>query len=101
MQVLHIGSEPLAVVPYRTAVSGGGVADVGLPVLPGTVDVLPDGLDAILVASDLQGRAGHRLLGEQLADDVLARCRSGGLPPADRIGVVLAGDLYAAPRANQ
>jgi Icc protein len=99
MRILELERTPRWTVPYRTALPRGEVGDVKLPVLYGTVDQLPEGLDALLVAGDLQGRCGGRLLGEQLALDLEARAGA-EVPPLDRIGVLLAGDLYAAPRAN-
>lgn len=62
------------------------------------VEGLPPTLDALFVTSDLQGWApgpdGPRLLGFAVADELLEHCRACGLDPR-RIGVLLAGDLYA------
>jgi hypothetical protein len=75
-----------------------------LPVLEGTVDALPDGVEALVVTSDLQGveltrrpDATPRLLGEVVAERLAEHAAEGLLPPADRIGVILAGDLYGQP----
>jgi Icc protein len=99
MKILELERSPRWSVPYRTALPRGEVGEVQLPVLYGAVDSLPEGLDALLVAGDLQGRCGPRLLGEQLCAEIEARAGA-ELPALDRIGVLLAGDLYAAPRAN-
>lgn len=99
MKILEIEEKPRWTLPYRTALPRGEVSDVSLPVLYGRVEQLPEGLSALLLAGDLQGRCGVRLLGEQLADEIVAR-GGGELPEPGRIGVLLAGDLYAAPRAN-
>ena len=98
MKISDIEEKPRWGLTYRTALRGGEVGDVSLPVLYGRAE-LPEGLSALVLAGDLQGRCGARLLGEQLADEIVARA-GGDLPAPDRIGVLLAGDLYAAPRAN-
>lgn len=100
MQILDIESTPFATVAYRSAIGGGRAGDVALPLLRGRVDTLPDDLDALLVAGDLQGRVGRTLLGEHLATEILGLAGAGTVPPAARIGVLLAGDLYAAPGAD-
>lgn len=104
MQILSIGSDAsqLDAIPYLNAARGGGSEAVVLPVLEGTVDALPDGVDALVVASDLQGvELTHRpddrrrLLGEVVADRLAELAAEGRLPPVERIGVILAGDLFA------
>ena len=72
------------------------------------MDELPDGVDAIIVTSDLQGVVppGWRakegaLLGVELACEMRALAEDGELPYPERTGVVLAGDLYSAPAANK
>jgi hypothetical protein len=37
------------------------------------------------------------LLGELVAEELLALCELGTLPPADEVGVILTGDLYCDP----
>lgn len=71
------------------------------------VDSLPDGLDALVVTSDLQareivsdGRCG-RLLGAAVADQLSMLANTGVIPPAERIGVLLCGDLYTVPNADR
>jgi Icc protein len=72
-----------------------------------TVDKLPAGCDALLAAGDLQGVAPSPLggepvlLGVALADYLGVWAESGLLPPVDRIGVLLTGDLYSAPGADR
>lgn len=100
MQILDLDPTPFATLSYRSAIGAGRSGDVVLPLLRGRVDALPDGLDALLVASDLQGRVGRELLGERLATEVLALAAAGTVPAAARTGVLLAGDLYAAPGAD-
>jgi hypothetical protein len=59
---------------------------------------LPDELDALFVTSDLQGWSfgdtGSRLLGLAVADELRQHCEGSGIDPA-RVGVLLAGDLFA------
>lgn len=107
MKIKSIQSEPLLEIPYQSLTSGGReIVTESLQILSATVDILPDNVDAILVASDLQGvedkwqaeSAGRqpRLIGKMLADEVYALSELGEIPPPDRIGVILAGDLYVS-----
>ncbi len=68
-----------------------------------------DGVAAIVVTSDLQGRENFkhqtgpqlRLLGEWLPQ-ILAESILPGLPlPAGRVGVLLAGDFYTVPSLDK
>ena len=95
--ILSIVSNPLHSIPYRNARPGGGQELNHLPVLEAEVDVLPEGLEAVLATADLQAREvvpGRRLLGEVLAAECVALAEIGRLPPPDRVGVLLAGDFY-------
>lgn len=69
-----------------------------LPVYRGRVDFLPQPLQTVVCASDLQGResVGGRLLGH-LAAEELSRV----LPAPENTGVVLAGDLYVPPELDE
>lgn len=99
MNVLSIERQSFARLPYLNARRGGGTVRSVLPLLGGRVDGLPAGLDALVLASDLQGvvpRGDHtRLLGEVLPEFVLEF-----VDPA-RTGVLLAGDLYSAPCGDE
>jgi hypothetical protein len=70
-------------------------------------DRLNDKLDAIVATSDLQGivpdpRTGDAtLLGVAVAEALEELTFDDVLPPAGRIGVVLAGDLYSVPTADK
>ena len=75
---------------------------VSIPCLRAQVDGLPDELDALVAAGDLQGREPSykcsdepRLLGQLLADELELLSEVGEIPPLERVGVVLAGDLFA------
>ena len=72
-----------------------------------SVDALPESIDALVLASDLQGvvsswRDGgaNVLLGVALADELLTLAERGVLPAPDRVGVLLAGDLFSAPNGD-
>lgn len=68
---------------------------------------LPDGLDAIAATSDLQGivpdprTRESTLLGVAVAELLEELAFDAVLPPAQRTGVVMAGDMYSVPAANQ
>ncbi|MCY1058697.1 metallophosphoesterase [Nannocystis sp. SCPEA4] len=107
MRIVHIDSEPLHTLAYLDAAPGGGSQTRELPLLRARVDQLPAQLDALLVTSDLQGRAALaeadgalRLLGEVLAEEYVALADLDLAPDPAFTGVVLAGDLFAAPAAD-
>lgn len=112
----ELNPEPLLRLAYRHARKGGGEAVQGvLPVFTLGTSGLPAELDGIVLAADLQGREllpptrrnagsqarnfreGRRLLGEVAAEQVAGLSAADRLPPPERLGVVLAGDLWAEP----
>lgn len=105
MQILKIHEHPFSSLSYVNAAPGGGTVLATLPISRAEVDRLPPSIDALLVTSDLQGVVVGAppdreiaLLGCALADHYLALAANDhSLPPADRVGVILAGDLYSAP----
>jgi hypothetical protein len=106
MRVVDPRPRPVARVAHRYARRGGGTATAALPVVALGVDRVPDGVDAVLVTSDLQGVAPSPLGGEPvllglaLADHLALWAAEGLTPPPERVAVVLAGDLYSAPAAD-
>lgn len=78
-----------------------------LPILHGNVDRLPEGYDAVVVTSDLQGREDSmgtpgRLLGEVLPAilrEVVLPKR--GVAPNARVAAWLAGDFYTLPSVEK
>ncbi len=63
---------------------------------------LPESIDALILTSDLQGADRHdvsvlhrRLVGHVVAEHLEMLCHTETLPPAERCGVLLAGDLFA------
>lgn len=106
MRILDIEREPFHELEYLDAARGGGTQLRRLPLLRGRAEGLPAELDALLVSSDLQGRARAgdgqlRLLGEVLAVEYAALAELEQVPPPAFTGVVLAGDLFAAPGADR
>jgi hypothetical protein len=79
-----------------------------LPFLRAIVDPFPQGVDAVLCTGDLQGwhipingkGICSRLLGEAVADELSHLSIMGKVPPLNRMGVVLTGDLYIQPELN-
>lgn len=105
MQILHLNPQPFHQTPFLNAGRNGGTVRERLPWLRGTVARLPTELDALLVTSDLQGRGvgipPQPLLGEVVAAEYIQHCAAWGLPQPGRVGVLLAGDYYAAPAADK
>jgi hypothetical protein len=68
-----------------------------LPIFLARVDALPEGLDALVVTSDLQGIDPQEgcLLGHTVAREIEILASLGKIPSAQTTGIILAGDLYA------
>jgi Icc protein len=111
VRVLDIDPAPFHALEFLEAAAGGTRQQRRLPFLRGRVDALPASLEAVILAADLQGRALPMpdapddvplpLLGEAVADELHTLAELEQLPPPERVGVVLAGDLYAAPDARK
>ena len=104
--MLEIDSEPFHELEYLDAAPRGGTQLRRLPLLRGRAEGLPAELDALLVTSDLQGRAragdgSLHLLGEALAAEDAALAELEQVPAPAFTGVLLAGDLFAAPGADR
>lgn len=104
MEFLGTGDGPAFSVVYRAAAHGRGAIDVTLPVERVFVGHLPDELDGLLVTSDLQGWSptarGPVLLGIALAEALGDYLAARGLA-RERVGVLLAGDLFAIDDVTQ
>ena len=107
MRVQLIEKEPFDTIRYLNA-GRKRVQEATLPLLRGTVSRLPDPLDALVVAADLQGRAlasdgssQRPLLGEVLAEHLAVLAERGEFPSLERVGVLLGGDLYTVPELDR
>ncbi|MFP2931663.1 metallophosphoesterase [Pyxidicoccus sp. 3LG] len=107
MRILTLDTVPTQTWPYQSAAPRGGAEICHFPLLSGTVDALPEEVEALLVLSDLQGVAPHALhdgavalLGEVLAETLASLGEVGELPLPGNTGVVLAGDLYSDDSAT-
>jgi Icc-related predicted phosphoesterase len=107
LKIVSIAEKPLEQIPYASAAAGGqGISYEWLPVYWGEILGLPQDIDALIVASDLQGMAIHNrtgeygdlLLGEVVPEllDVLLQIHMPGIDP-DKVLVCLCGDLYGDP----
>ncbi len=95
MELLAVDDAPVFEVAYRQAPGG---ASCCLRAQRAVVAGLPPGIDALFLASDLQGHVvgsgGEQLVGLAVADAVGRHAAAMGVR-RDRLGVLLAGDLYA------
>jgi Icc-related predicted phosphoesterase len=108
MRIETIDTSPFHTFPQQIAAGGGRTMTCPVNIYRGTVQGLPGSLDAVLVASDLQGVAAlpteegvTRLVGEALAEHLAKLADEGRIPPLSKVGVVLAGDLYSSPSADE
>lgn len=96
--ITSIAERPIHQIPFISySPSGVGIVHRVLPVLLAKVDSLPDGLEAIIATSDLQGidPTNHRLLGHLVSEELENLAESGKIPSPQTTGVILAGDFYA------
>lgn len=101
-EITDIDAEPVALLRYLNARSGGGSDVSRLEILRAPLAAsLGDELEAIVCCSDLQGVVKGELLGVAVAHLLTELAESGALPRLARTGVVLAGDLYSVPAANK
>jgi Icc-related predicted phosphoesterase len=102
MRVLSVETEPFEELPAWNALGHGEIEEIRIPVLRASVDALPEEIDAIVAAADLQAleppaEGPQRLIGEGLAERLGELARRGDLSPPERTGILLAGDLYTVP----
>lgn len=106
-ELVSVEDEAFAELRYLNAARGGGTVSERLPIQRGAVRGLPPGLDALVATSDLQGVVRPRkdapstLLGIAVAELLEELAFDGAIPPAERTGVLLAGDLYSVPDADK
>ena len=107
MKILSIDAAPLHTIQQRVAAGGGKSEAKSLQVHRGVIRGLPDGVEALVVASDLQGiamlqsREATRLVGEVLSEELSLLAERDTIPPLSKVGVILAGNLYSAPNADE
>ena len=102
MKILNIEDAPFHQIPYRSSGPRGRVRHRRLLFQRVFVDQLAEGVSAIAVTSDLQGREfseRNRLLGEVVSEELRLLCDLGEIPSVD--GIVMAGDLYDFPECNK
>lgn len=103
LRIISLAEEPLETIPFVSAAPGSqGIIYDGLPVYLGEMLGLPEEIEALIVASDLQGNAlsdngdyTDVLVGEQLAgtlEELLIQHLPGVRP--EKVLVCLCGDLY-------
>lgn len=103
--ITHIEDRPFHQIPYAYPERGGRVASGLFPLYRGGCKGLPEGLSALVAASDLQGReppwlaigGAGRLLGEVMVEELLMLSEMEEMPRPESVGIVLAGDLFVVP----
>ncbi len=111
MRIVDFPSAPMTEFLYLNAGRGAGAFyQDRLPIHHTQVNQLPEGLDAVIVAADLQGRERFqeanggplRLLGEvvpqRLIDEIFPEL---GLTDPFRVAAFLAGDFYTVPALDK
>ncbi|AFZ14473.1 hypothetical protein Cri9333_3658 [Crinalium epipsammum PCC 9333] len=98
MRIVKIPDSPIHEIRYLVAATTKTrVVEKILPIFVAKVDALPEGLNALIATSDLQGIEPQQrcLLGHTVADELESLAALGKIPSPETIGVLLAGDLYA------
>lgn len=107
MRIIEIDNMPIDTFLYKNVGSRNDanydgsrkIIEKQLPILKGKLDIKTNEIDALIIASDLQGNIENNdnsnLLGEQIAEylKLLIELEFNLLPK--NVGVILAGDLYA------
>ncbi|ARV59329.1 hypothetical protein BZZ01_12455 [Nostocales cyanobacterium HT-58-2] len=96
--ITSISERPIHQIPFIThSPDRVGIVHRVLPILLAKVDSLPEGLEAIIATSDLQGidPVNHRLLGHLVSEELEHLAELGKIPSPQKTGVILAGDFYA------
>ncbi|MGB6220251.1 metallophosphoesterase family protein [Haloferula sp.] len=97
MRIKFFAEVPVHTMSYVCSGHSGRPQEQILEFLECTVDGLPEGVNALVVAADLQGRerVGGRLLGQTVAEELVLLVDGGVIPSPS--GILLAGDLYDRP----
>lgn len=92
LNIVRLNNDPLDQYPYINAGTGGTVHEAWLPILHGTVTGLPTSLDALIVASDLQGIVNRSSTGELLAHSTSAKI-SGDVDTQQSVGETMVENI--------
>ena len=108
MRVLDLPITPIHEVTFWNAGRHSmGPCLAQLPILHGRVDLLPEGYDALVVTSDLQGREDHEGAPRRLLGEILPAILRGvvlpqlGLSFDAKVAALLAGDFYTLPLVDK
>lgn len=107
LEIVDIEDAAVADLRYLNASPRGKTEVCHLAVQRARVRGLPEPLDAIIATSDLQGivpdprTRESTLLGVAVAELLEELAFDAVLPPAQRTGVIMAGDMYSVPAANE
>jgi len=107
LHIVRLDDQPARELRYLNAARGGGTEVTRLGLQLGTARGIPDGVDALVVTSDLQGivpdphTRESTLLGVAVAAWLEELGDEGVIPRTVRCGALLAGDLYSVPAANK
>jgi Icc protein len=120
MRITDWRPQPIHEIQFLNARRGGGASEENvLAITTAKITGLPESLDGLVLTADLQGREllpptnrqrrsgvyrpreGRRLLGEVAAEQLRRLSDRGDLPPANKLGVVLAGDFWSEPGSTR
>jgi len=97
MDIIRIEEKAIEQIPFIYALGNGNKIYRKLPILEAEVESLPEGLEAIIATGDLQGVDidNGQLLGHTVARVLESLADRGTIPAKQKIGIILAGDLWA------
>lgn len=102
VSIIRVEQAPFHELPHRTSGPSGKPLRNRLPFHRAWATGLPDGLDALIFTSDLQGREGggaNRLMGVPVAEALTALVAKGTIPQPQ--AAFLCGDLYDYPDCHK
>ena len=100
--IVRVEQAPFHELPHRTSGPSGKPLRHRLPFHRAWATGLPDGVDALIVTSDLQGRedgGANRLMGVPVAETLMALVGEGTIPQPQ--AAFLCGDLYDYPDCHK
>lgn len=103
MRIVSVDKEPFFTLTYRcSGPRGKSILQQTLPFFKAKASGMPQGLDAMVLTSDLQGREDdprNRLLGIRVSEELARMVENKEIPEPDI--VLLAGDLFDYPEMNK